>query len=134
MGDRAIVCTRSHGQYGPAATYLHWGGYAILDQILKAGATGRLRQGDLGYATARLVGELHLATLDEAPLGLGLIAPPTAYPPPATYSHGDAGVVVLDVDAGTVTLHDGYLEKRLGRGPHLLSDAVRRLHGEDGTS
>ena len=105
MGDRVLIVVKSGDEIAPCCAYLHWSGSECL-ALLKA-AISRMRCGDVGYSTARLIGMLHEALPTN--LGLGVFPAPEKIPPPDSYSHGDAGVVVYDCLEGTIECFGGYL-------------------------
>jgi hypothetical protein len=110
MGDRVLFVCHDGGSEIAPAIYGHWCGYEALDML--AAAAPRMRKGDVSYAAARLCGYLH--EQNKGALGLGLIAPPESIEPDtlAKFSHGDAGVVAVNVNDGSWTLHGGYLARR----------------------
>lgn len=105
MGDRAIVVFRDADSVSPGV-YLHWDGYRAYD-LLRAAAP-RMRKGDAGYSAARFAGVCHEHIAGN--LSLGLLPPPRGTTPDllADYSHGDAGVFLVDVDTGDITCYGGY--------------------------
>lgn len=111
MGDRVLVVfTDNSGDISPAI-YSHWGGHSMPADIVAAGERGILRQNDIPYAAARLCGHLHEQRVSTTGLGL--------YPPPAdltdetlkAFSQGDAGVIVANVDDGSLRYVGGYLAR-----------------------
>jgi hypothetical protein len=123
MGDRALIICKNGTDVAPCALYLHWGGYKV-GEILKAAAP-RMRRGDTTYAMGRLIGVAHEMT-DGGSLGLGVIGGPTDLEAGTLveYSHGDAGVFVVDVATGEVACFGGYgFEDGASPSPLALSDA-----------
>lgn len=113
MGDRVVIIgTDKTGEISPAAIYLHWGAGDCLDQIVAAGNAGILRDDDLPYAMARLCGWFHSLSPNRT-TGLGLVPPPTDLTDDTLkeFSHGDGGVVVLNVTDGTIRCTAGYLAR-----------------------
>lgn len=108
MGDRALVTFRSHGRYSPTV-YTHWGGSETLGWVQEA-APAHFRRGDSAYSAARYAGFCHQK--HDGKLSLGLFDSPK--PDSAEwkgwnkFSHGDAGVVIVDVDSGEVFAVGGY--------------------------
>lgn len=100
MGDRAVVYVDG----ASCALYLHWGGSAVRELLLEAAPT--MRKGDEDYAQARLIGVAHLKW--PGLTGVGVLPPPKETPPSRDYSHGDAGVFVVDPETGVVECFHGY--------------------------
>ncbi len=118
MGDRVIVLMKDQRGYSPGV-YMHWGGAHVLAFLEKAAS--RMRKGDASYAAARFCGVVHGEISGNLSLGL-LPAPATNGIQEIdwkTYSHGDAGVVVVDVDTGNIVAHAGYLAEELKGQRHL---------------
>jgi len=112
MGDRAVVLFEGANGIEPFAVYFHWAGAAGVRALCDE-ALARLaeRRGDVSYFAARFVGIAHEHDKDSV-TGMGLLAAPTAaqYADPAAmkeYSHGDAGVAVLNPAEGTLRWIDG---------------------------
>lgn len=106
MGDRAVfVCHRSRSKFSPAV-YVHWQGHAA--KSLLESAAPRMRTGDTSYSAARLCGVIHEQS--DGNCGLGLLGPPTDWTRATSraFSHGDAGVFLIDVDTGLVECFNGY--------------------------
>lgn len=107
MGDRVLVAfTDDDGTSYSPAVYMHWGGSDAADMI-KA-AVPHMRRGDALYAAARFCGECHKQL--PGVTGLGLMAGPDAGADWDEYSHGDAGVYLVDVNTGKVDARGGYGE------------------------
>ena len=106
MGNRAIVLFTSNteGDISPAV-YLHWHGSNVKAWLRDAALTMRI--GSTDYASARFCG--YCASKIEGGLSLGLFAPPANLLPETlkSFSHGDAGVFVVNVDTGIVSNHFG---------------------------
>lgn len=122
MGDRVLVTftDKDNTDYTPAI-YMHWAGDAAAELIRNA--QPMLRRGDPSYAAARFCGECHKSLTGE--LGLGLLDAPKPSEPGFAwedYSHGDAGVYVVNVDTGEVACHAGY-----GEGFQLDPDAFAEV-------
>lgn len=116
MGDRVLyVVTGKEKPQGYAAIYSHWGGYNALETLEKAGPT--MRAGDVSYATARLCAAVCEATGDPL-LSAGILPPPTLTDVSEefrSFSHGDAGVIVIDVDTGEYRGYAGYHAGKTGK-------------------
>lgn len=100
MGDRVLMqCFSSEtGKAGPVL-YLHDMGHKAdaIARRLAARMTGR--SGDVAYSSARLVQE-GLVGNESGCLGIGVMAGGTLLT--AADSHGDAGIVLIDVASGHV--------------------------------
>ena len=110
MGDRAfIVLHDKNGNISPTL-YLHWGGSSVSELLQKACSYMAGRPGDVSYAFARLVGVCHVRTYGN--LGLGAFNGPETLDKAKTkdYSHGDAGVFLVDVSSPEwkAEAHNGY--------------------------
>ena len=115
MGDRVIfVCHDKGGDIAPAI-YGHWQGSDALELLGKAASV--MRKDDPSYAAARLCGVIHSQRPDRR-TGLGLIHPPTDCNPDtlARFSHGDAGVIAIDVSDGSWACYGGYLSREPDEG------------------
>lgn len=112
MGDRVIiVCHAGPGDIAPAI-YGHWAGHNAPERIVEAGKLGILRRGDPSYAAARLCWHMIQSSGDtSSALGYGLLSSPEDLEPETLEqeSHGDAGVILLDVRDGSLAYHGGYL-------------------------
>ena len=115
MGDRAIVTFRHHvklsggrefDKFSPCI-YLHWAGRRVRQLLEKALPV--LRTGDESYAAARFCGVCH-AEEHESGLSIGLSHAPKDLDEATSedFSHGDAGVFIVDVDTWIVTCVNGY--------------------------
>ena len=104
MGDRALVVFKRidtninvaerRAQYSPII-YLHWGGEKVPELLSKLRKLMTSRGEDLNYQAARFVGICH----DENPgnLSLGMWNLPDNFTESADQSHGDAGLIVVDI-------------------------------------
>jgi hypothetical protein len=125
MGDRALVIFEDADEVSPVV-YLHWSGSrvpALLEQLKER---MRGREGDVSYAAARFVGLCHEALPGNLSLGVWNIPVDTlvavksrgldgrADKELAGYSHGDAGVVVVNANDFTWQAYGGYLADRRG--------------------
>lgn len=106
MGDRALViCHIGRKELSPVA-YLHWHGSAV-GRFIEA-AIPQMRRGDVSYSFARMIGTFH--TQIEGNCGLGCFNSPDTFAEceAKDFSHGDAGVFLLDVDTGMCECFNGY--------------------------
>jgi hypothetical protein len=118
MGDRVLVTFKKTWedvkgkpvvQYSPAL-YCHSEGDQMSKHIKAYGPN--MRKGDTCYSLGRFVGYMHNVTGgDKAQYGLGVLPGPSKADVKnnfKSYSHGDGGVFVVDVDTGDVENFDGY--------------------------
>jgi hypothetical protein len=119
MGDRCIIVPHLKGEANPSALYLHWAGGKGAIKIMNDAAPF-MRAGDMAYAFARLVGAA-CAYHPNSELSVGIIKGPGSLHPARIndYSHGDAGVILLDIGNGHWTGHAGYLRGEMGDIPML---------------
>lgn len=120
MGDRALVmfCTQQTQQVeGPLefspVTYLHWHGHCVGSLLHNLYARMEGRRGDCAYVSARFVGLCHEKI--EGNLSLGLWNAPTPEDlfeqnddQGWIYSHGDAGIFIVDCAFKQVVVFGGY--------------------------
>ena len=106
MGDRVLVTfkDKSSNDLSPAV-YMHWSGEET-EQYIKD-AQKYMRRGDASYAAARFCGYCH-QQLSPGPIGLGLLAAKLDGITWEKYSHGDAGVYLVNVSTGEVEAYGGY--------------------------
>lgn len=125
MGDRALIHVHDGERISPCV-YLHWGGTEVEDLLRKTKVLMGDRTGDVAYTAARLCGLAHDADRDSN-LSLGIWGPPDSnyakarehmlktepysfdptrshYP----YSHGDAGVFLVNCKTWEVECFGGY--------------------------
>lgn len=134
MGDRALVYVIG----SPAAVYVHWSGHRILQLIADCvsedmseadGYEGRcrLRIGDESYSSARLL--QYLGNCIDGNLGFGFIEKPENVERETLvdYSHGDAGVILVDVTGGR-----SLPERLLDDGPTKKPVDLVRIKGVGG--
>lgn len=117
MGDRCLIVVTDGQEIAPAAIYTHWSGREAPAIIAEAGAENLLRSGDVSYATARLVGHFH--SREPGAMSLGLVAAPDDLEPETLreFSHGDAGVIVVNVSDGTIRYAgNGYHQRKQDAG------------------
>lgn len=117
MGDRALVIFTDKKEVSPAV-YLHWSGNRVPEFLEEHRELMKDRRGDVSYAAARFTGLCH--TKIPGNLSLGLFDVPktvqTAIKSDVPtlkalqgFSHGDAGVVIVDVNTGDWKAYAGYL-------------------------
>ena len=112
MGDRVVLQCYGDGEVGPAV-YGHWSGQDALAVIERLRERMRARPGDVAYWSARLVQEL--TRMDRGCLGFGIWNAPAKLT--AKDSHGDAGVILIDVRNGSIKIIDSYLKEEKPRKP-----------------
>lgn len=124
MGDRALVmfCTQETQQVeGPLefspVTYLHWHGHCVGSLLGQLYQRMDGRRGDCAYVSARFVGLCH--EMIEGNLSLGLWNAPDpddlferkkrdGWGNGWVYSHGDAGIFIVDCAFKQVVIFGGY--------------------------
>ncbi len=102
MGDRAVIHFHNRVEVSPAI-YLHWGGRDVKKLIGKVRHLMRGRGCDVQYTAARFVGICH-ETYSDQNTGLGMFNAPNGKDfeevksqiLDTEYSHGDAGVFLVD--------------------------------------
>lgn len=104
MGDRVLVTFTDDGKSHSPAIYMHWNGEDAAKMIRDAAPL--FRRGDEAYSAARFCGFCH--TQIEGSLGLGLLSGPKPETDWEEYSHGDAGVYIVNVSTGEVDAKGGY--------------------------
>lgn len=130
MGDRALVVfyDKKLGRVSPTV-YLHWLGEQVPALLEKHAEFMSTRKGDLDYAIARFIGICH-CEIPDTNLSLGVHETPqdvkdailnlghtsvdvgeAANEEIEGYSHGDAGVVVVDCNTFKWEAFGGYLTK-----------------------
>ena len=119
MGDRALVIFTDGERVSPVI-YLHWSGSRVPDLLEQHKALMASRGADVDYAAARFVGIVH-AIMPEQNLSLGMWnadgSTRTAVKTRnvdalKNLSHGDAGVVLVDVQDYSWNAYGGYLAER----------------------
>jgi hypothetical protein len=95
MGDRVLIQCHSSktGEFGPVI-YGHWCGDRAADAVKRLRERMKTRGGDLAYSSARMVQEL--IGDNEGPLSFGVWNAKALLI--RTDSHGDAGIILIDVD------------------------------------
>ena len=106
MGDRVLMqCIGTDGDYGPVV-YGHNKGGSAKEIVARLAARMEDRKGDIGYASARLVQEMVGDASGSLSFGLWNAEAVLT----AADSHGDAGVVLINVDKDfEATYLGGYL-------------------------
>lgn len=111
MGDRAVVLFEDGEAIEPFAIYYHWAGKdGVESDYAAALSEHKDRRDDVSYFSARMIG-LSCAR-HPGSTGIGLLAAPTPeqYASPslmAQYSHGDAGVAVVNPEKGSIRWIEG---------------------------
>lgn len=107
MGDRAIVVFRDGDDFSPCV-YLHWNGMEVPKWL--ENAVPRMRNGEVGYSAARFCGVCHEKI--DGNCALGILPPPKDMQEATSddFSHGDAGVFIVDVNTWEVRNYNGYGE------------------------
>lgn len=114
MGDRVLIIlhTADRSEYSPVI-YGHWCGDQAGKYIRELKELMDKRTDDLAYATARLIGIMH--THNEGNLSLGAWNLPADFKDEAEYlkkmSHGDAGVILVDVKDFSFRTVGGYEQR-----------------------
>lgn len=108
MGDRVLMqCYSSKtGEVGPQV-YGHYSGERAGDVVRQLRARMKGRASDLDYSSARLVQEL--VGMSDGNTGFGVSNNPKLLT--EADSHGDAGVIIIDVDNNhAATCFGGYMK------------------------
>jgi len=113
MGDQAIIHFTNGQEIGPAI-YLHWDGYRVSELLSKAQKVMEGRIGDVPYTTARAIGVA--CEMIPGSLSLGCWSGPEARDyeggrkeiTDPSYSHGCAGVFLVDCRTWEVENFNGY--------------------------
>lgn len=108
MGDRVLIVATDGDEISPAI-YGHWFGDDAPAMLVEAGERGIIRQGDVSYAAARICGHFHEQSVRTT--GLGILPAPDSLTDEClqSFSHGDAGVIVVNVEDGSLRYVGGYL-------------------------
>ncbi len=117
MGDRALIIFHDDEKVSPTV-YLHWSGSHVPELLGELKDRMKGREGDLAYAAARFVGICHEHIDGNLSLGVssnkfGVNDLLDRELMKAT-SHGDAGVVIVNVEDFTWKAHGGYLASHSG--------------------
>lgn len=130
MGDIAIIfCKSDKTKEISPAIYLHWSGDKVAEYLFAA--EKRMRQGDVSYATARLIGILHEKIKGNLSLGVFSVdfcsdKYEEQLKELKMMSSGDAGVFTVDIDTGKVEHIEG-----TGYGFNDKKIRVLELGGDD---
>ena len=115
MGDRALIIFKDGTGISPTV-YLHWAGASVPDYIIDLAARAHPQGLSADYAAARFIGIAHED--NAGTLSLGVMQTPPEMEAAiqngkaediASFSHGDAGVVIVDVKSFTWEAYGGYL-------------------------
>lgn len=109
MGDRALIHVHNGKELSPCV-YLHWGGSSVAGLLEALEVQMAERTGDVPYATARLIGLAHERRPGNLSLGVWCADETleALQAEPADYSHGDAGVFLVDCRDWSVVTFGGY--------------------------
>lgn len=116
MGDRALVIFTDGKEVSPTA-YLHWGGEAVPEYLKEHKTLMADRKGDVSYSCARFIGICHSKDA-QGNLSIGVWGSSPALQEAvlvgngeflAGDSHGDAGLIVVDVNSYEWRAYGGYL-------------------------
>lgn len=119
MGDRALIIFKDKTEVSPVV-YLHWMGSEVPELLKEHKKLMTGREDDLSYAAARFVGICHAKNADSN-TGLGMFNLPEDKIKAVLegdakvlddYSHGDAGVVVVDAVDFSWKAYGGYLSRK----------------------
>ena len=122
MGDRALLIFTDGEEVSPVI-YLHWAGSRVPDLLHQHQDLMASRGADVQYAAARFVGIVH-ATMPEQNLSLGIWNADRSMRKAvlaadadklAEMSHGDAGLVVVNVQTYAWKAWGGYLSADIRR-------------------
>ena len=116
MGDRALIIVTDGADVSPVI-YLHWHGSAVPEILARLKDRMTSRGPDVNYAAARLIqeategddGNLSFGVWNAAPAIIKAVIDKD-HKTLAVESHGDAGLIVLDVNDYTWQAFGGYLE------------------------
>lgn len=120
MGDRALVIFTDKDKTEVSPTvYLHWDGSNVPARIEALKTLMGKRTNDVPYAAGRFVGICHVANTGNLSLGImqtpdnvrqAIISGEVVDVVLKEYSHGDAGVVVVDCSDFSWKSYGGYLK------------------------
>lgn len=115
MGDRALIIFKTDYEISPTV-YLHWGGCEATDFIGQLSSAADGKGICATYAAARFVGIAHQATPGVMSLGVQNTEAELAeailagnLETIASYSHGDAGILIVNVEDYSWEAYGGYL-------------------------
>jgi hypothetical protein len=115
MGDRALIIFTDGAEVSPTV-YLHWAGASVPDYIDDLATRAHPQGLSADYAAARFIGIAHED--NTGTLSLGVMQTPQEMQAAiqsgkaeaiASFTHGDAGVVVVDVKDFSWQAYGGYL-------------------------
>lgn len=115
MGDRALIIFTDDAEVSPTV-YLHWAGASVPDYIAELATRAHPQGLSAYYAAARFIGIAH--ENNTGTLSLGVMQTPPEMEAAiqsgkaediASFTHGDAGVVVVDVKDFSWQAYGGYL-------------------------
>lgn len=115
MGDRALIIFKDANEISPTV-YLHWAGHTVPELIEELSLLMTDRRNDASYAAARFIGIVHQQ--NPGSHSLGVFDTPENICAAArdghadtldAYSHGDAGVVVVETADFSWVAFGGYL-------------------------
>lgn len=118
MGDRALVVFTDGKEISPTV-YLHWGGSKVPTLLQELAVLMGDRKSDVSYTCARFIGIVHSHN-PNSNLSLGVWETSLSVKQGilrnlprriAKQSHGDAGVIVVNVDDFSWKAYGGYLAR-----------------------
>jgi len=120
MGDRAliVITSKNRDKFSPVI-YTHFGGESVPEYIAELDGLMAGRRDDVDYAAARLVGIIHSHDVGNLSLGIwnagrklrrALKAEDEEFL--AQYSHGDAGIILVDCSDFSWKAYAGYLAEQ----------------------
>lgn len=121
MGDRALIIFKKGADISPIV-YLHWAGCHVTDYIVELASLAGGQAMAADYAAARFIGIAHQANPGTLSLGVQQTPPELVEAicksnakVIAEYSHGDAGLVIVDASDFSWIAYDGYLAESVDR-------------------
>ena len=116
MGNRVVFHVHDGTEMSPSI-YGHWAGSHWKEIINELRDLMENRKGDMAYAAARLVGIIHERTPGALSLGIWNAPERPSFTEQRaaimdkSYSHGDAGVILIDCRDFSYEAFNGYAEK-----------------------
>ena len=106
MGDVALIIFHEDKKHFSPVVYLHWAGGRVREFL--ENSSKFFKTGDSSYSAARFIGYCH--TQIEGNVSLGVFNSPenTDEIYDEEFSHGDAGVFLVDVNEWEVEAFNGY--------------------------